>query len=122
MRIYIAARYDRREQMQGLLRAIEEIGHRVTSRWIRDSFAGVPDEICAGVDESDIDEAEALVAFSEPRGHLSHGGRHVEFGIALALNKRLFLVGDRENVFHHHPSVEQFKDVNHLLAFLRENR
>ena len=34
------------------------------------------------------------------------GGLHAEFGMALALRKRLILVGPRENIFHTLPQVE----------------
>jgi hypothetical protein len=36
------------------------------------------------------------------------GGRHVEFGAAVATGKRLIVVGHRENLFHHLPGVEFF--------------
>ena len=36
------------------------------------------------------------------------GGLHTEFGMALALKKRLILVGPRENVFHTLPEVEYY--------------
>ena len=51
-----------------------------------------------------------LIAFSEePRaGGASRGGRHVEFGLALAWGKGVVVVGPRENVFHTLPQVEHF--------------
>lgn len=39
------------------------------------------------------------------------GGRHVEFGYAMAKGKRLIVVGHRENLFHEHPAVEFFASM-----------
>jgi len=52
-------------------------------------------------DGDDVAAAQLLIAFTEaPRSVRSRGGRHVEYGIALALRKPVWLVGPRENVFH----------------------
>jgi hypothetical protein len=40
------------------------------------------------------------------------GGRHVEFGYGMAKGKRLVLIGERENVFHDHPSVEVYPTLS----------
>jgi hypothetical protein len=37
----------------------------------------------------------------------SKGGRHSEVGAAIALGKRVWLIGPREQVFHYHPLVVQ---------------
>lgn len=39
------------------------------------------------------------------------GGLHTELGIALALGKRVMLVGPRLNVFHYMNKIEHFADV-----------
>ena len=48
----------------------------------------------------------------------SRGGRHVEFGIALARSKRLIVVGHRENVFHWLHMVEFYSEWLELLRKL----
>lgn len=42
------------------------------------------------------------LVFTEPAnpGGRNRGGRHVEYGIALALSKDIVVVGEPENVFH----------------------
>lgn len=53
--------------------------------------------------------ADCVVSFTEPKDTSSRrGGRHVEFGGALALGKRLIVIGHRENIFHCLPQVEFF--------------
>ena len=46
--------------------------------------------------------ADTVIIFTEiPNTILATGGRHVEFGLALAQGKRVIIVGPRENVFHY---------------------
>jgi len=69
-------------------------------------------------DIQDIDRAEAILLYSEdPTVGVPRGGRHVEFGYALAKGKRLFVIGPKENIFHCVDGVEHFADFN---AFIME--
>jgi hypothetical protein len=53
-------------------------------------------------DFQDVRACDLLIAFTEPprtdKGR-SRGGRHVELGIALGLQKIVYVVGPRENIF-----------------------
>ena len=53
----------------------------------------------------DIRRSGGFVLFSEPNQSGS-GGRHVEFGVALGLGKRLIVVGGVENLFQMMGQVE----------------
>jgi hypothetical protein len=122
MRIYIAARFDRRAEMAVLARHLHQAGHFVTSTWVQSRDGRLPDVVCAITDLDDLAAAECLVSFTEePTEHVpwaARGGRHVEFGYALAAGKRLCLVGPRENVFHHLPRVEVYRTTAELVAAL----
>ncbi len=59
-------------------------------------------------DMDDVQAADALIAFTEPRRGEGAGGRHVELGMALAWGKRLLVVGPREHLFHTLPSIEAY--------------
>lgn len=55
--------------------------------------------------------------FSEPPdSHSKRGGRHVEFGMALAWGLRLIVIGQRENVFHCLPQVERYDTWDDFLS------
>ncbi len=122
MRIYIAARYDRRFEMLGVAVDLMRAGHDVTSRWIEGRRRGDADLFAAFEDISDLARADCLVTFTEQpeRGvpWAARGGRHVEFGLAVATGKRLCIVGPRENVFHHLPSVEVYATIDGLIGAL----
>lgn len=131
VKVYLAARYSRHPEMQGYARELEAMGFEITSRWINGSHQVMlngeplgpereamfePDHESmeaqrrefAGHDWDDLMAADIVVSFTErPRAAgNSRGGRHVEFGAALAAGKRCIVVGWRENVFHCLPRVE----------------
>ena len=145
MKIYLAARYSRREELLGVRDVLEAFGHEVTSRWLNGSHqldnAGIPitdegerrfeagdpevDHLrahFAAEDMVDVITAETLVAFTEePRSGNSRGGRHVELGMALATGKRVVVVGPRENVFCWLPQVEWYPDWSRfVMAWSRD--
>lgn len=122
MRIYIAARYDRRFEMLRVASDLMRAGHEITSRWIEGGRGDDPELVAAIEDVGDLERADCLVTFTErPERNVAwaaRGGRHVEFGIALATGKRLCIVGPRENVFHHLPRVEIYATVPDLIEGL----
>ena len=132
--IYLAARYSRREELCEYRSALRALGYQVTSRWLNGNHqiddAGLSAETkqeervrFACEDWADLERADACINFTEsPRGTNSRGGRHVEFGGALALGKRCIVVGPRENVFHCLPNVEIYGTWQECLINLTEER
>lgn len=117
MKLYLAARYDRRQKLGELAESIEQLGHAVTSRWLNGH--GQEDADSALYDLTDVVLADGLVLFTESaRTRGRSGGRHVEFGYALHANKALFIVGPEENIFHGLPQVRRFTDADEFLDFL----
>ena len=120
MKVYLASRYSRFPEMQHYAAQLAALGHTVTSRWIlgdHDIRAHGQSEaphylpLWAKEDWEDLLAAETVVSFTETPEQSpgrNRGGRHAEFGIALALGKRCCVVGPREHVFHWMPQVEQY--------------
>src|SRR3990167_6344379 len=124
MIIYLAARYSRREELLSYKADLEAAGHTVPARWLlgehqahdgaleveaaTESMPAVA-RLFAEEDVEDLRAADLLIAFSEPpRSGNSRGGRHVEFGMALAWGKPIIVVGPAENVFHTLPVVRRW--------------
>lgn len=133
MKIYLMARYQRHPEMQGVATRLEALGHTVTSRWIwgkhdvQDVLVGTGhlgtlEAQFAREDIEDLQRADCGIAFSEPPRSPSRGGRHVEFGMALAGGLRCIVVGGAEHVFHALPTVEHVPDVLALYAMLTAER
>ena len=142
MRIYLAARYSRREELCAYRDQLRAVGHEVRARWLDGSHqisdGGIPigdhgEHLVEGDDGNasehaaalrcrfvlddfeDVITADIVISFTEPpRAKANRGGRHVEFGIALANRARLIVVGYRENIFHWLPQVEFYETWTEL--------
>jgi nucleoside 2-deoxyribosyltransferase len=116
MRIYIAAAYSRKFSVQDAAAILEAKGHDVVSTWHQEIYLPTVQlkELSPGVlrdlafrDIKELSDCDTLVFFAEPQeSQPPRGGRHVEFGIALALGKRIIVIGEAENLFHYWPKVE----------------
>lgn len=131
MKIYLASRYSRRDEMLAYATLLCTFGFRITCRWIQGehqiSDEGLSSEAkqeerlrFACEDWEDLMCADLVISFTEaPRGTNSRGGRHVEFGAALAAGKRCIVVGHRENVFHCLPQVEFYPTLTEMLDSMK---
>lgn len=122
MKIYLAAPYASRDAIRTYAAEIRSIGITVTSSWLDEEHeinAGTEGAATSLTDEQvdkhaqadlrDIRESDLLVLFTAAYvGTEGGGGRHVETGIALALNKPVLVVGEPENVFHRTTGVFTF--------------
>ena len=116
--IYLASRYRRRQELISYGDQLKADGHIVTSRWVyaegrnSDRWANLAELRMqyAQEDVEDLQAADTVIAFSEEdNSPYSHGGRHVELGMALAWNKDVYLVGNPENIFCHLPAVKLYE-------------
>lgn len=124
-RIYLAARYSRRNEMRAFAQKLRERGLVVTSRWLDEDkplnthLGDDTDEFyreAAEIDLEDLRKADTIVFFAEdPHVGTPRGGRHVEFGYAIGLGKRLIVIGAHENIFHYLPAVQCFRNQEDFL-------
>ena len=125
MKIYLAARYSRREELVAYATMLHKLGHEVTSTWLDSNYEGsdyesthCPPEDRARIatcDFRDIMLCNMLIHFTEEPRNGSRGGRHVEMGIALGLMKRVAIVGPAENIFCFHEDVRRFDNFDDLI-------
>lgn len=109
MKIYLASRYGRLEEMAQYAKLLQEDGHEITSTWVWGNEEGLSNEDIADLDYTDVERANLVVGFTDPYGSSNKGGaRHFELGLAHGLGHALYIVGEREIVFHHLPEIEQF--------------
>lgn len=113
---YIAGRYSRKDELRECANELQDLGINVTSRWLQEKhdpnvqMKEIKDaELLdiALIDLADINAADSFVFFAEDQNKQPpRGGRHVEFGYALACNKDIHVIGAEENLFHYLPSVK----------------
>ena len=126
MRVYLAARYSRKKEIKALIPILLAHNILTTSRWLHetasenatlDQFTPAFCRQTAGIDLDDIDNSDTFVFFAEdPKIGTPRGGRHVEFGYALARGKRMVVIGGQENIFHYLPEVVHYSDVQSFLG------
>jgi hypothetical protein len=116
---YIAASAARQADARKVAALLEDRGARVQANWLKVADvsygrAGVEDELPyhAQTDMQDVINCDEVVCLSGDA--YTKGGRHAEVGAAIAIGKRVWLVGPREHVFHYHPLVTVVEDVKHV--------
>lgn len=88
MRVYVAAKWEDRERAREVMYLLVKAGHQITYDWtICDQFS----EEQAQRDVSGVLTANALVFIAEKDLH--YKGAYVEFGIAVAQNIPIYVMG-----------------------------
>jgi nucleoside 2-deoxyribosyltransferase len=130
MRIYLAGQYARKLELREYAEQAKAVGIYVGADWLEESEApeatldSVSDKVrskYAQHDWWDIGACDEFVFFAEPQENQPpRGGRHVEFGMAIALGKPIVVIGQPENIFHYLPGIkiEFFDTWNSALAYL----
>ena len=142
MNIYLAAPYAARDDLKaGIVPALHKVGHEITSSWIfaeHEIHEGVldaaPEQTTeyttrqVQLDLADIDRSQIVLLFTGAFCMLHwelkkletvSGGRHIETGYALALGKRIIILGQPENIFHR--QLEQVDLFTQALLLLEED-
>lgn len=127
MNVYIAAPYSKKDEMSVYAAKLRERGIGVTSSWLEEphkptvqmsDLTHEQHQQYALNDLRDVMDADAMIFFTDPTKTILRAGRHVEFGMVLAINHILpddpfpiFVVGmEFENIFHHMPNVYHFQE------------
>lgn len=104
MKIYLAAQFKEQPLMLQWSILLKHHGHYITSRWLMANEAKLKSIEAyneAMKDLEDIDNCDIFISQTLNRGDVyTGGGRHIEFGYALAKGKKLINVGGSESVFH----------------------
>jgi hypothetical protein len=116
MRYYIASSLDNVANVRNAIMRLTEAGFSVTHDWTRHGRITDPSRYQA-IGEAEyqgVIDADFIVFFMPTRY-----GSHVEFGIALASNKPIYMITNgvefEEKTFYHLPSVHRYSDLNELL-------
>ncbi len=122
LKVYLAAPYLMKDEIQARAEELRASGIVVTSSWLTEPHA--PSTQMADItpeqhrtyaiqDMKDVRAADILVFWTDPTKTIIRAGRHVEFGVALGIGLTrkipIFVVGtEYENIFHYMPQVTHF--------------
>lgn len=116
---YLAAKYSYRTRCQMVASYLVKACHQVRARWLtgaHDSLQPEDQARYASEDLEDINQADTVVVFHFPCGDPEPStGRHIEYGYALAMGKRVILVGPRTSVFHYLDSIQHYATLEQFL-------
>lgn len=133
--VYITGRVARVEEIKAFAASLTERGWKVQARWMAGVGKVIPDYAVEAQNRAaDVVGADVVVVFTEDPARTggretmrmpapstkTRGGRHVEFGMALALHKRIIVVGLTENVHYHLPTVTVVPSPAAALALLNK--
>jgi hypothetical protein len=116
VKIYLAGPFSARAELNEQAARLIADGHVITSRWLDGDGGhaadGTPEQMDAWAAEDlvDVVSADMLVLWNGSPTGRGRGGRHVEFGAALAWGKDLVVVGPRRNAFEFLAAVRHFAD------------
>lgn len=133
MIVYVAAPYAARGLVARRVRDLVTLGFEIGCTWQDSphlSDADVTGEALATFaawDLTELGRADLLVSLAASDCGLTpteaaSGGRHVEFGVAVARDMRILHVGGPENAFHRLPQVRHAPDWPRALSWLAAER
>ena len=95
-----------------------------TARWVVQHVGTTPDHPCFARifwehDHADVASADVVLLYAEANEHLRGG--LVEAGIAIALDKKVIVVGEHPDygTWQYHPNVHRVPDLEHARILLR---
>lgn len=125
-KVYVAGWYAQIAEAKAAVRELREAGYEVTSKWVEggtDTANGYALRQAAIEDLHDLQRADYLMLLALPFGTMYNGGgRWVEFGYALALGKRMVVIGGHETIFCHLPGVKVYSTVGAAINFMNVGR
>ena len=124
---YLAGTYGRRAELHQVALDLLSLNVEITARWLGGGhemdYEPAKAAQFAAEDLEDVAAADTVIVFSGERQGVAptRGGRHTEFGAAVATGKNVILVGPRECVFHHLASVRHFPTWEAALAAIKKD-
>ncbi len=130
--IFLSSSYSRRGETKRHVLELVEVGYIVASTWLIGEVPFSFDEdkldecfatakALAITNFEDLKEADTVICFAEPADSPNQrGNRHVEFGMAVGMGKRVILIGEPEIAFHCLPGIERYDTWEACLSALNE--
>jgi hypothetical protein len=120
-RVYVAASFERKDEVKKVLQILRENGHTITADWTGHQYVTGDTQAKAlarsyAIEDTDgVKTADVFVLLVAERKTF---GAHVELGIALGAGvEEIYLVGQswEEMMFYYHPTVKKVATVEKLL-------
>lgn len=122
MKFYIASRFDKKKEIKNVMQFLQNRGHTVTTDWTKHKPIkpySEHQEIAkdyAIEDMEGVKNCDIFILLSDEAGT----GIYIELGVALALGKKIFVVGphDDRSMFFFHPQVARRTTIDEVFKEL----
>ena len=131
MKIYVATKFDRRDEVREIYKKLREHGHEITRDWtVHDPAAryGQYPEKAKQYAEEDVrgvQDCDVLIILSDQGGSI---GMHIETGLALERNSKtgkpeIYVIGEHTNrsIFYFLPHIKQRSTLEEVIEELSTN-
>lgn len=117
MKVYVATKWEERAYAQEVMRELIAAGHTISYDWTEVEQIS---QTQADLDMGGVVDADALLFLAER--DLAYKGALAELGGALALGKRVLLLGHGADgcIFTHHSGVERVTSINDAILALED--
>lgn len=122
MRVYVAATFERKDEIRGLQRRFVELGHTISADWTGHktiAHEAKKEELSKEYAVEDVDGVSATDLFILLIGERKSTGAHIELGIALGAKvPNVYVVGETNDpsLFYYHPKVKRVKTIEEVFA------
>ena len=110
MKIFVAGSINNINAIKELMKSIKENGHNVVHDWTDQFDERRKQEFCLK-DIEGLKNCDVLVACMEDC-RTSCRGTLIEIGVALALDKKVVVIGEIDSIYMSHPNVTMFPSMN----------
>ncbi len=124
MKIYLAARFDKKQEVRNLYKRFQKLGHEIAADWtLHKSIKPYENnsEIAREYSAEDVDAArncDIFILITDEAGT----GMYVELGAAISSNlehrkPKIYVIGEHtsRSMFYFHPSVNRRKTIDEVL-------
>lgn len=123
MKFYIASRFGNKEEVRKIIEFLRERGHDVSMDWtVHESIKPFEKNMerakrYAIEDIDGVRDCDVFILISDEAGT----GMYIELGVAIALDKRIFVVGEHteRTIFYFHPKIQRRDSIEDVFRELR---
>ncbi len=121
MEFYVAGKFSDRKNIRKLMDKLEGLGHAISYDWTTGEKTDEGYPIVNVINDTrGVQVCDAYVGRFIDKNN--YKGALVELGIALGLNKQIFIIGHAIDscIFCHHLSVQRFGNEAEFLSYVRQ--
>lgn len=114
IKIYLASKWENREAIKNMMSYIIGHGFKITTDWTTHTDFS-QSQLYSMIDLDGVKDCDVLIVYAPTK--LPYKGTYVELGIALGLDKDIYIIGNGidECVFSKHPNIKKNNSISSVV-------